>query len=84
MLPKTFCNKHPLENPRDPEAGLVSNDANGSKIKQYGQRRFRVKTRFGSDLNTTWEVADVNKPLISAGRLLGREHELGLDKKPRI
>ena len=35
-------------------------------------------------MNTTWEVADVRKPLISANRLLERGHKLVLDEKPRI
>ena len=38
----------------------------------------------GSNMNTTWEVADVRKPLISACRLLERGHKLVLDEKPRI
>ena len=33
---------------------------------------------------TTWEVADVPKPLISASRLLERGHNLVLDEKPKI
>ena len=35
-------------------------------------------------MNTTWEVADVRKPLISASRLLEGCHKLVLDEKPRI
>ena len=35
-------------------------------------------------MNTTWEDADVRKPLISASRLLERGHKLVLDEKPRI
>ena len=38
----------------------------------------------GNNTNTTWEVADVRKPLISASRLLERGHKLVLDEKPRI
>ena len=35
-------------------------------------------------MNTTWEVADVRKPLISASRLLERGQKLVLDEKPRV
>ena len=35
-------------------------------------------------MNTTWEVADVRKPLISGSRLFERGHKLALDEKPRI
>ena len=58
--------------------------ANRSHIKHFGRRRFRVKTSAGSNMNTTWEVADVRKLLISASRLLERGHKLVLDEKPRI
>ena len=30
--------------------------ANGSNIKHHGQRRLRVKTSAGSNMNTTWEA----------------------------
>ena len=35
-------------------------------------------------MNTTWEVADVRKPLISASRLLERRHKLVQVEKPKI
>ena len=35
-------------------------------------------------MNTTWEVADVRKPLISASRLLEKGHKVVLDGDPRI
>ena len=60
------------------QSGVGFKGANGSHIKHYGQRRFRVKTNAGSNMNTTWEVADVLKPLIFASCLLER------DEKPRI
>ena len=56
--------------------------ANGSHIKHDGQRRFRVKTSGGINMNTTWEVADLRKPQISASRLLERGHKFVLDEKP--
>ena len=64
--------------------GLGFKGAKGSHIKHYGQRRFRVKTNAGSNMITTWKVADVGKPLISASRLLERGHKLVLDEKLRI
>ena len=66
------------------QSGVGFKGANGSHIKHCGQRRFGVKTSAGSNMNTTWEVADVRKPLISASRLLERGHKLVLDEKPRI
>ena len=74
----------PLEATSKSQSGVGFQGANGSHIKHFGQRRFRVKTSAGSNMNTTWEVADVHKPLISASRLLERGHKLVLDEKPRI
>ena len=84
VLPKSVCAEYPLEATSKSQSGVRFKGANGSHIKHYGQRRFRVKTSAGSNMNTTWEVADVRKPLISASRLLERGHMLVLDEKPRI
>ena len=84
VLPKSVCTEYPLEATPKSHNGVGFKGANGSHIKHYGQRRFRVKTSAGSNINTTWEVADVRKPLISASRLLERGHKLVLDEKPRI
>ena len=84
VLPKMLCTEFLLGSDHHVAAGLVSTRANGSHIKHCQQWRFRVKTSAGSNTNTTWEVADVREPLISASRLLERGHKLVLDKKPRI
>ena len=84
VLPKTVCTEYPLEATSKSQSGVGFKGANGSHIKHNGQRLFRVKTSAGSNMNTTCEVADVRKPLISASRLLERGHKLVLDEKPRI
>ena len=77
VLPKSVCTEYPLEATSNSQSRVGFKGANG-------QRRFRVKTSAGSNMNTTWEGADVRKPLISASRLLERGHKLVLDEKPRI
>ena len=84
VLPKSVCTEYSLEATSKPQSGVCLKGANGSHIKHLWQRRFRVKTSAGSNMNTTWEVADVRKPLISASRPLERGHKLVLDEKPRI
>ena len=84
VLPKSVFTEYPLEATSKSQSGVGFKGANGSHIKHYGQRHFRVKTSARSNMNTTWEVADVRKPLISASRLLERSHKLVLDEKPRI
>ena len=81
VLPKSVCTEYLLEATSKSQSGVGFKGANGSHIKHHGQRRFRSA---GSNMNTTWEVADVRKPLISASRLLERGHKLVLDEKPRI
>ena len=84
VLPKSVCTEYHLEATSQSQSGVGFTGANGSHIKHYGQRRFRVKTSAGSNMDITWEVADVRKPLISASRLLERGHKLVLDEMPRI
>ena len=80
VIPQTVCTEYPLEATSKSQSGV----ANKSHIKHYGQGRFRVRTNAGSNMNTTWEVAGVRKPLISASCLFERGHKLVLDEKPRI
>ena len=79
-----MCTEYPLEATPKLQSGVGFEGGNGSHTKHYGQRRFRVRTSAGSNMNTTREVADVRKPLISASHLLQRGHKLVLDEKPRI
>ena len=71
VLPKSVCTEYLLEATSKSQSGVGFKGANGSPIK-HGQQRIRVKTSAGSNKNTTWEVADVRKPLISASRVLER------------
>ena len=83
VLPKSVCTEYSLEAISKSQSGVGFKGANRSHIKHFGQRRFRGKTSAGSNMNTTWEVADVRKPLISTSRLLERGHKLVFDEKPR-
>ena len=84
VLPKSVCTEYPLEATSKSQSGVGFEGANGSRIKHFGQGRFRVKTSAKNNMNTTWEVADVRKPLISASRLLERGHKLVSDETSRI
>ena len=65
-------------------AELVLKEQTDHTSNTMGSDVFGVKTSAGSNMNTTWEVADLRKPLISASRLLERGRKLALDEKPRI
>ena len=53
VLPKSICTEYLLETTSKSQSGVGFKGANGSHIKHYGQRRFRVKTSAGSNTNTT-------------------------------
>ena len=76
VLPNTLCNEYPQGKTARSRSGIGFKGANGSHINHHWQRRFRVKTSAVSNRNTTWEVADVRKLLVSASRLLERRHKL--------
>ena len=50
VFPKSVCTEYPLEATSKSQSGVGFKGANGSHIKHYGQRRFRVKTGAGSNL----------------------------------
>ena len=83
MLPKTVCTEcFPGDNHQVTTRGWFQRRER-SHIKLYGQQRFRVTTSAGSNTNTTWDVADLRKPLTSASRLCEGGHKLVLDEIPR-
>ena len=43
--------------------------ANGSEIKNEGEKRLRAFTEKGLPINMTWQIAEVKKPLASIGRI---------------
>ena len=83
LSPNTPCNEYPLEKTTSSRSGIGFKGTNGTHIEHHKQRCVRVLSNAGSNMNTTWEVADVRKPLISASRLLEVRHKLVLDEKSR-
>ena len=54
VLPTTVCTEYRLEVTSKSKSGVGFTGATGSHIKHYLQRRVRVKTSAGSNMNTTW------------------------------
>ena len=52
VLPKSVCTEYPLEATSKSQSGVGYKGANGPHVKHHGQRRFRVKTSAGSNINT--------------------------------
>ena len=70
--------------PPSRKVGLASKARTGHTSSTTGGGGVVSKRALGSNMNTTWEVADVRQPMISAGRPLERGHKLVLDETPRI
>ena len=91
LIDPTRKHKQESDNERKPFNCRTANSSLGFKgAKRVAHQALWAVAAFesgqaaGSNMNTTWEVADVRKPLISASRLLERGHKLVLDEKPRI
>ena len=51
----------------------------------HGQRKFKVRMRDGHVAGTTWQVADVKRPLMSVAKKVAAGNRVHLDSKdPRI
>ena len=64
------------------EAGIGFRGAGGERIRNHGQRKFKVRMTDLYVAGSTWQVADVKRPLIVSGRN-GRSKE-SCSKDPRI
>ena len=84
VLPKNMCKQFPLRQTSRSIAGGGFKAANGGKIRHFGRRVIPVITPDGDKRRSKWEVADVVKPLISAGRLIEQGHRIVLNQAPHI
>ena len=52
----------------------------GENIKSYGQQVMSVRTPEGFVRKSTWQVADVRRPLVSAPHIIQAENDLFIGK----
>ena len=85
VLPAGVCNHVKLSATRRPDAGIGFRGAGGERIRNHGQRKFKVRMRGGHVAGTTWQVADVKRPLMSVAKMVAAGNRVHLDSKdPRI
>ena len=70
VLPKSVLTEYPWRRLPSHRAELVLKEQTGHTSSTVGSDGFESSA--GSNMNTTWEVADVRKPLISASCVLER------------
>ena len=54
--------------------------AGGENIKNYGQQVMSVRTPEGFVRKSTWQVADVRRPLVSASHIIQAGNDLFIGK----
>ena len=80
-----LCNHVKLSATRRSDAGIGFRGAGGERIRNHGQRKFKVRMRDGHVAGITWQVADVKRPLMSVAKMVGAGNRVHLDSKdPRI
>ena len=85
VLPAGVCNHVKLSATRRCDAGIGFRGAGGERIRNHGQRKFKVRMRDGHVAGTTWQVADVKRPLMSVAKMVAAGNRVHLDSKdPRI
>ena len=67
--PPRIANKFPIRETRASRAGLDYRAANGTRIKNYGEKRITGKSKTGTPISLTMQCADVTKVLGSASRI---------------
>ena len=79
------CNHVKLIATRRSDAGVGFRGAGGERIRNHGQRKFKVRMRDGHVARITWQVADVKRPLMSVAKMVAAGNRVHLDSKdPRI
>ncbi len=81
VMPRAMFPSIPVQSTARSRAGRGFRGLGGEGIANYGQQVMTVKTQEGQVRRTTWQVADVKRPLMSAARMAQAGNELFLMKK---
>ena len=85
VLPADVCTHVQLTPTDRSKAGIGFRGAGGDRIRNHGQREFRVRMHDGMCAKSTWQVADVKRPLMSVGKMIAAGNQVHLDaKNPRV
>ena len=69
VAPRTLAKSTPVVETKASKMGVHYVAANGSEIKNDGEKKVKAFTDKGLPLNMTWQIAGVKKPLASIGRI---------------
>ena len=74
VAPESFAKSTPLKATRASSSGMYYTAANGTKIKNKGEKHIKGFTREQTPIDMTWQVADVKKPLASIGKICDNDN----------
>ena len=69
VAPRSLAKGVPVEETKASRMGVHYIAANGSEIKNEGEKQIKAFTDKGLPINMTWQIAGVKKPLASIGRI---------------
>ena len=69
VAPPTLARSTPIRETKASKQGVHYIAANGSEIKNLGEKCIKGKTEQGAPIAMTWQIAGVKKPLASIGRI---------------
>ena len=69
FAPKAIANSIPVADTEASKQGVHYIAANGSEIKNFGEKCIKGTTEKGSPIAMTWQIAGVEKSLASLGRI---------------
>ena len=69
VAPPSVCHHLPMQESAGSKRGQEYHTANGAKLVNQGQRRIKAVTEEGVDVQMTYQVANVTKPLNSVSKI---------------
>ena len=70
VLPADVCSHVKPSATRRSEAGIGFRGGGGERIRNHGQRKVKVRMTDGHVAGSTWQVADVKRPLMSMAKMV--------------
>ena len=81
VLPAGVCNHVKLSASRRSDAGIGFRGAGGERIRNHGQKKFKVCMTDGHVAGSTWQVADAKRPLMSVANMIAARNRVHLNSK---
>ena len=85
VFPVDACSHVKLSSTHRSETGMGFRGAGGERNRNHGQRKFKVRMTDGHVAGSTWQVADVQRPLMTVAKMVAAGNRVHFDSKdPRV